>query len=278
MFHLNDLRLFRFSALIAASVAAGFSSASAQEFRVVTTVFQDGQSTPISRSLTMFRAGKVYDYVDAADEVIIYEPARDQFLILNPRHNLATTVEQEQIRQRLSQVRAETRKYAEELTSNPAPTVRRQISLLSFQLGPEFAEQFDPATGRLQLKSDRIGYTIVGRQLDQHDLTTAYLDYTDWICRLNFLLHPTPLLPDVRLKVNEALRRYDLFPLQVELDADLDQPLLLSADHSIEHGLGSSDRSMIHQWELLLNSPKIRRVAFREYQQRTLGAKERAEN
>ncbi|QDT39806.1 hypothetical protein [Stratiformator vulcanicus] len=250
--------------------------ATAQEFRIVTVVYRAGDANPVSRSLTLFRGGKVYDYVGSADEVVVFESSRNEFLILNARQGLVTTVEQEQIRQRLGHVRDETEQYAAELIQQSRPDARRQVELLSFQLAPKFDEHFDDKNGRLQLIGDRVSYTFTGRQLEDARLTQAYLGYADWVSRLNFLLHPTPLLPDVRVEANKALRRYDLFPLRVELQADFEEPLSLSAEHALEHGLKKSDRSMIHQWELLLKSPRVKHVTFREYQRLTLGASDRS--
>jgi hypothetical protein len=56
------------------------TDAAAQDMRVYTTVRAVGenrQDSPIlAESLTLFHAGKTYDYMENVGEVIIYEPAR----------------------------------------------------------------------------------------------------------------------------------------------------------------------------------------------------------
>ena len=80
----------------------------AQEMRVYTTVRdlsalaanEPAERAPvISRSLTLFHAGKVSDYVDAAKEVTVFEPSHHRFTLLNERRRTVTNVAQDEVRQ-----------------------------------------------------------------------------------------------------------------------------------------------------------------------------------
>ncbi|QDT63126.1 hypothetical protein [Calycomorphotria hydatis] len=244
-------------------------AAQAQQFRVMTTVYQSGEPTPVSRSLTLFHAGKVYDYVDAMDEVILFEPATEQFLILNSRYGLTTKVQQEELRHLLNQARVETERKAATMAGDISPAAKKILASFAFQLAPEFKSEFDEPSNTLKLTGGPLAYTITGTQVERTGLTTAYLEYADWMCQLNYVLHPSPLFPDVRLAVNDALRRRDLFPIRVQLEAEFDQPVMIHAEHSIQHDLGDDGRRLITQWERMLKSPKTKSVVFREYQRLT---------
>ena len=79
----------------------GSSSAFAQGYRVEGQVYrvapsnEDGQvnETRLSSSVTLFHNGRVYDYVESADEVIIFEPTARRFTILNTARELVTTAD-----------------------------------------------------------------------------------------------------------------------------------------------------------------------------------------
>ncbi len=59
----------------------------AQELRIYTRIHDlstaAGQKFPDQCSLMLFHAGKVYDYIEPAQEVTVFEPALRRFTILN---------------------------------------------------------------------------------------------------------------------------------------------------------------------------------------------------
>ena len=72
--------LYRFTIVACLLSLPGFLNA--QEMRVYTTVrnlrgsaVSEDRAPVVARSLTLFHAGKVYDYVEAAKELTIFEPA-----------------------------------------------------------------------------------------------------------------------------------------------------------------------------------------------------------
>ena len=86
----------------------------AQEMRVYTTVrnlrgsaVSEDRAPVVARSLTLFHAGKVYDYVEAAKELTIFEPAHHRFTLLSERRRVATEVTQDEVRQFLNLVEQE---------------------------------------------------------------------------------------------------------------------------------------------------------------------------
>ena len=81
------------------------STASAQQFRVYTEVSIPPQNPEpgkmqgevVARSLTIFHAGRVFDWLKTAGEVTIFEPAHQRFVIFNGRKLIKTTIDFKEI-------------------------------------------------------------------------------------------------------------------------------------------------------------------------------------
>jgi hypothetical protein len=268
--------------LLAAVVPALFAGrVSAEEFRIYTRVYREsaGSEKPqlAGRSLSLFHAGKVYDYVpEGEQEVIIFEPAHNRFTILSTRRQLATTLHFDEIGHLLKLARREIERRIAELEGRDDPRSRTVAASLRFQSDPQFDEQYDRETRKLTLSSPRLKYAVRCADAGSPEIAESYARYADWICRLNFVLHPRVLLPEPRLKLNESLRREGTVPEEVVLRAELDAPLHLRAEHKIWWSLDAKDRSLIHDWESTLRLRTTRWVTFHEYQQAvTTGEKAR---
>lgn len=245
----------------------------AQEFSVCTKVFDlDGQepNRPVAISRTLFHAGKVYDVIHDTGEVTILEPVHRRILILNGNRNVVSNVDFDELKHLLRSAEERLTQQIGEMEGQANP-LRQRISSLRFQLHPQFESQFDPRERRLRLLSQPVTYDVVGSVNVQPEAIESYLDYTDWICRLNYVLHPQPLFPNVRLELNEHLRRQKLLPIRVILRAKLDRPLNLKAEHLLAWKLDTLDRQSIHHWESLLRDSKLQKVTLTEYQRIALG-------
>lgn len=258
--------------------AAGLScrEAAAQGFRVFTTVHDmAGAGEPV-RAVTLFHAGKVYDHVDVGGEVIVYEPTQDRFRILNPKRRIVTTAAFGEIQAKLKVAREETAKHAANLSESPDPDAARVAAMLKFQLDPRFEESFDEKTGVLVLDGGLIRYEVRTVDPQRPGIAEAYLDCADWVCRLNYVLHPGPVLPEPRIAVNQALRARGRLPESVELKVMIDPPIHRRAEHTAHFDLNAQDRASIHQWESLLKGDAVREIPLMEYQKVvTLTAKAR---
>jgi len=150
--------------LCTAACAIGVQSSSGQDFRISTRVFNEatrdenaGRSPVVSRSLTLFHAGKVYDYLDSMGEVIVLEPKHNRFTILNTSRHMAATVNFDEIKRMLKLREDETNRYIEELVSGGEDFSADAKRMLEFQMDPEFETDFDPsqeATNTHQCDSD----------------------------------------------------------------------------------------------------------------------------
>lgn len=276
---MHRFRLHGLLALVVPAILA--SSVDAQEMRVYTVVRNLTAQSPnesaerapvVARSLTLFHAGKVYDYVDAAKEVTIFEPAHHRFSILNEGRHTVTEVTQDEIHQYLTRVEQEAWKRLEAGTDQPGTSQVRSLSWLKFQLKPDFEVVFDAAKSKLQMSEQACRYGASGQVPPSPTVVESYLRFADATAELNSVLHPQAPLPKPRLRLNDELRQRGLLPVTVDLQANLDRPLHLQARHEWTWKFQSTDRQLISGWEAQLNDAAQRRVTFRSYQQETLTA------
>jgi len=250
---------------------------SGQEFRVYTRIFDDSSRTTnqpahpasapvISRSVSLFHAGKVYDYIDTIGEVTIFEPAQRRFRIINGSGRTATTVTFDELNHLLKLGEGEAKRQAAELAEKNDQTSLYTATLLLFLVNPQFQEHFDPDRLQLQLSSRSFSYTVQCDAGVRPEHIDRYLNYAGWAARLNAVLHPQALLPAPRLALNTALREHQLMPTQVQLTANVDRPFRLRAEHKIHWNLDKKDRSNINHWESLLRDDSLKFVTFQEYQ------------
>lgn len=249
-----------------------------QDFRVYTKVYDMGgplseseRPTVIARSLTIFHAGKTYDYLHSLGEVIIFDPSNHRFIVLNTGKRMATTVDFDVIRRKLEVRTAEMRKHIAGLRESGDKNVDEVARSLQAQLAPKFVQAFEE--GNLTLASPYCRYRVRCAQVSNPDLLKSYLHYADWTARLNFVLNPNAMFPEPRLALNKSLRKLQRMPTEVELMARDERSIHFKAEHKIGWRLEAQDRSLIHTWEKLLKNQKTEFKTFREYQRILFAAK-----
>lgn len=245
----------------------------AQEMRVYTRVSDvaDDGGKP-SRSLSLFHHGRVYDYIPAADEVTILEPAHNRFTLLNAGRNIATTVEFDEI-QRILKVSGDVvRARVTELDGESDRAARDVVEFLKFQLDPKFEPLFNESRGTLQLKSRMLIYSVEATVPQDTSVVTLWAKYADWTARLNYVLHPGAVLPAPRLALNAMMRQKKMIPTRVELQTNIAPKRHLRAEHRIDWELDPGSLTLINRWETLLRSRTVKRVTFAQYQRTLLTA------
>lgn len=249
----------------------------AQDFRIYTRVYDAGAAqnvrpSVIGSSLSLFHAGKVYDHVENEheSEVIIFEPAHQRFTILSTSRSLATTVHFDEIKRKLKLARNVTAEHLQTLlVQKPAPAAET-VQKVRFPIEPEFKTAHEKAGNRLTCESKFLTYKVRCADVQEPQTTEVYLNYADWMARLNYVLHPHALYPEPRLQLNGILRASGKMPVEVELQSSIGLPIHLRAEHQIHWKLDATDRSLIHEWESLLKSNNTRQVTFQEYQRSLL--------
>ena len=250
-------------------------SVQGQEMRIYTRIHRPtqvekpAQGPVVARSLTLFHAGKVYDYLDSVQEVTIYEPHLRRITILDEQRQLATEISLEQVRHFLQLAEQQARERIESGVGTPSaqsPALR----LLQFQLSPRFEPIVDSRTQAITLTGDAFRYDAQGFTPTNPEVIEAYLGYADVAAMLNSLLHPQTFLPGPRLELNRQLRAEKWLPQTVRLRVDMRPPLDLYVEHGWTWTLATKDRQQIHHWEQSLRSPTLRRQPFQEFQKDTL--------
>jgi len=258
--------------LLVTPLCCALQPAQAQDFRVVTTVSQrplgETDWKNVGRSITLFHAGRIYDYMESIGEVVVVEPAENRLVILSVNgNNLATSLHFSELKRFLKVAAADMEKRLGDLRLENAQNDGRPDAL-QFQLQPEFNESYDPATRTLSLSSSLLRYEVETASSERPSVVTEYLQYADWAARLNFVLHSGSLYPEPRLALNQSLRERQLLPTEVRLLLDGAVPLQLKAEHKYEWSLGSIDRSMIRRCDQDRTAETTRWVNFRQFQRR----------
>lgn len=249
-----------------------------QDYRIFTKVSDISQSrekpNTLGRSLSLFHAGKVYDYIDSTGEVTVFEPAKNRFIILDTKREIFTVADLGEIKHHLKVARKVINEHIQTLSnqtkenSKDKQDTEKVIQNLTFQLNPQF--QIDDSSNALTLQGTGIRYSATGAKNNSKELVNAFFEYTDWIARLNYVLHPRAVSPESRLILNEQLRTRQLMPISVELKTD---NLYLRAEHQIHWSLNARDRRMIHRWTTLLKSKSTKKVTLRAYQRIVVAGK-----
>ncbi len=227
----------------------------------------DAGEEVLSTSVTLLTGGKAYDFVESADEVIIFNPTARQYTILNMARALSTTATQEEILHLLAGRRSKSTKYIQELQLASSQDLERVSRSLAFQLDPEFDTQFDPEAETLTLKSDSWKYSVRTHEWQDAAQLEEYLAYADGISQLNYVLHPSSFFPEPRMELNRQLRERGRLPTSVLLDLRPDDELVLKADYKFVLELNDADRRLIRRWESVAEDGSLRELPFRRYQQ-----------
>ncbi len=176
--------------------------APADDFRIETKVFAGKTKTPISRNVTLFRAGYVYDYLSDPDRVAVFDQRGGRFILLDPARKLKAEVKTDEVRDlitRLHDVAAN--------SSNP---------IVRFAADPDFKIEFDEE-GQLTLSSEHMTYKLQTMPAVTGTAAEQYHEFSDWYARFNTMAQPGSTPPFPRMRVNAELAKRGLVPTEVQL-------------------------------------------------------------
>lgn len=257
---------------VATSVAVG------QELRVFTRTVdltglpadQHAKAPIVARSLTLFHAGKVYDYIDSAREVTIFEPVHHRFTILHEASGAVTSVSQDEVRQFLYIAKDEA---LQRIASGKKNGAGEKLDFLRFQLQPEFTVQVDDTKSRVSMIHPLLRYDAECAAPPTGMTAKAYFDYADATADLNAVLHPQSIWPTPRLQLNDELRNREWLPRSVRRQINGPQTSDLQAHHEWVWKLSDYDRQMIAKWDRQLRDGEARKLEFRQFQLEILTGK-----
>jgi hypothetical protein len=260
------------AATFAGTGLVGDRAAVAQDFHVDTTVeaVTPRETKQMSRSVTLFHAGKTYDFIQDMGELVVFDPAHDQFTLLNTQQRRATRVHEDEINRMVQMGEQALANYVKTLRASGKPEAQELVDALLFQFHPQFAQK-TTQTDRgplIDLDSNYFHYQVLGAPPPTPAHGAAYLNYADWIIRLNYVLNPGKTLPEQRIKLDAALRQAQLIPIEVTFGDP--NTLQVRARHRIYWDLSDRDRELIRQWDNFLLRSDLKNVSFQDYQRSLL--------
>lgn len=260
------------AAVVIGTWCSSTATALAQDFHVDTTVeaITPQQTQELTRSVTLFHAGKTYDFLQDLAELVIFDPAHDRFTLLNTQQHRATQVHVDEINRMLQIGRQALADHVKTLRASGKPDAQPMIDAILFQFHPQFEESISQ-TNRgplVDLRSSYFHYQALCASPPTPAHGEAYLNYADWIIRLNYVLNPGKTLPEQRIKLDAALRQAQLIPVEVTFGDP--NAVQVRARHRIYWDLSERDRELIRQWDSLIMRGDLKRVSFQEYQRSLL--------
>jgi hypothetical protein len=257
--------------LVGTGVVSG-KTAVAQDFHVDTTVeaITPREVKQMSRSVTLFHAGKTYDFIQDMGELVVFDPAHDQFTLLNTQQRRATQVHIDEINHLLQMGQQALADHVKTLRASGKPEAQEMIDAILFQFHPQFERKiYQSDRGPvIDLKSNYFHYTVLGATPPTPQHGAAYLNYADWIIRLNYVLSPGKTLPEQRIKLDSELRQAQLIPVEVTFGDPT--ALQVRARHRIYWDLSDRDRELVREWDNFLTRRDLKRVSFQDYQRSLL--------
>ena len=266
--------LFAVTAIVTGITAA---TTCAQGLRVSTVVYDaarldsTGQEPILAGSFALFHNGRVYDYVESAGEVVVYEPTAKRFAVINARRGVYTSVPFVEVQTMLKARTPKTQEYIRELVARNSPDAERAVRMISFQQDPKFETNFNERSGMLTMSAPSWKYSVSTHEWNDAEQVQRYLTWADWMARLNYILHPSSMFPEPRLALDAELKKLkNRMPVVVQLDLRPDQRLVLRAEHQFVTNLTDHDRNLINGWDEALKQGQLKEVPLRKYQEATL--------
>ena len=224
--------------LIAGTFALSAAPAPADDFRMESKVYVGDEQQPAVENTTLFRAGRVYDYLGEPARVAIFDPARRRFILLDEARRLRTEVATEDVLA-----------FSMKLQSVAAQSKNK---VLIFAANPKFTTNFSTEQNRLDLSSQYFSYSIEGATAPNDQAAEQIREFSDWYARLNSMLNPGATPPFARLVVNEELKQRKLVAKNVSLTlakqaAGGARGLTLHSEHQITWRLLPKDRDRLSQ-------------------------------
>ena len=249
------------------------ATATAQDFHVETTLYAVGRGEPreLMQSITLFHAGKTYDFIPHLGELIIFDPPHGQFTLMNTRQRRMTEVHMDEVNRMLDLARRALNDHLQVLQAEAKPN-ESAIEQILFQFNPQFEKSITQTNAgpQIDLKSKFFGYTVLAAPAPTPTHAFAYLNYADWIVRLNYILQPGAILPEQRLALDAALREAKLVPVDVSFTIAGGESPSVRAQHHIYWELNERDRELVRQWDGMISRHELKKVSFQDYQRSLL--------
>ena len=216
------------------------------QMRVESEIFVDRGTAPVARSLTIFRDGLAWDFLDGPErgqavEIVLHDPARERVVVIDPHRNVKTEIDHLRL-ERLS-------------VSLGAWARRSDDKLVRWAGGPSFDDSCQVADHTLELAGPRARYVVEFAEATAPEAAETYRQFADTALRLKALLHPGGIPPFPRLAINKQVAAAGGIPQTVTLEIDTRGTLLggrsqvLRSVHKVHPRLLASDLQRVEDAE-----------------------------
>ena len=246
--------------LALACVRPSACHAGEEGFRVESEVFVNNAEQPVARSLTLFRDGVAWDFLEpplaengdqrsakavgsasAAGEIVLHDPARERIVIVDPARNIKTQIDAIRL---------------ERLSVSLASWARKSDDrLVRWAGGPDFGEGMTESDERIELVGPRVRYAIDFTAPPTAEAAGIYRRFADTAILLKALVRPGGLPPFPRLAINRRVAAAGGIPTEVSLEIDARAALVpgradtLRCVHKFHPRLLAADVSRINEAE-----------------------------
>jgi hypothetical protein len=238
--------------LIVPALTAWCAISLAEDFRVETKLYDGAGKEPVSQATTLFKAGRVYDYLSGPPQVALFDKPRGRFRLLDIERKVQTEISTEKVLT-----------FSEGLQTS---ATKSKNSFLQFAANPTFEPKLDDDTGELTLSSQLMTYRVETEKHETGDAVQQYREFSDWYARLNAMMNPGSQPPFPRLAVNSELAKRGLLAKKVNLviPAQLTRRgKNLRSEHRIHYNLLPRDLKSIDETDNQLAT--FKQVDFKEF-------------
>lgn len=211
---------------LAASVAGGAGRAEtdgpprALAMRVESEIFAGG-AEPVARSLTIFRDGVAWDFLElpapgkgkgrgdaklTLAEIALHDPARERVVVIDPVRHVKTQIDSIRL-ERLSVSLAKWARGSDD-------------RLVRWAGGPDFAAGLTETDDTIELAGPRVRYAVAHEAAPSPEAAAAYRTFADSALLTRALVHPGGIPPFPRLALNRRLEAAGAIPSKVTLDVE----------------------------------------------------------
>lgn len=220
--------------------------------RVETEVFADDDEAPVARSLSLFRDGVAWDFLqtlskekekedddgpDEPVEFVLHDPARERIILVDPARHVKTQIDHLQ----LERLRASLGNWARK-SDDP---------LMRWAGGPDFSEGMEETATKIVLAGPRVRYEVAFEEADNGAIPEEYQRFADAALLVKALVHPGGLPPFPRIAINRRVAAAGGIPATVRLEIDSRmaklgrRPTVLRSKHKVLESWLASDHKRV---------------------------------
>jgi len=240
------------------------NGAGAQQFKIESQIYINGEDQPSSSNVTMFSDGLVFDFQTKgtqSHEVTILQPKQHQMILLDRLRRMKLVLDDVQLIKMADALRRDT----------------SQDEVAGFLVNERFEETVEFDNGAATLKSPTITYTVRGSRPADLKVFPIYSNFIEAFTRLQ-VSDPHAFSPFPRMRLNETIRKLGWIPLEVNVTFQsnplMKQGLTATSKHTFLSQLSAADQAKIAELKAeWLNFESVDLYEFRRLKKPTVREK-----